>query len=100
MWNDASGAPTFTDLGASFPVAKTTNVLTLNLTLTLLAALNSNEIDVRVVEEVSRTVVAVVLDTDIPTETQPLSTRNFMNNGATAAAVAYDFLGVYVETDY
>ncbi|WP_272860606.1 hypothetical protein [Paracoccus stylophorae] len=94
--NDASGAPTLTDLGASFPVASTTNVLT----LTLLAAPNSGEIGVRVVEEVSGALVEAALDSDIPAATQLLSPRNFMNNGATAAAVAYDCSGVYVETDY
>ena len=94
--NDGSGAPTLTDLGASFPVSSTTNVLT----LTLLAAPNSSEIGVRVVEEVSGAVVEAMLDTDIPVATQLLSPRNFMNNGATAAAVAYDCSGVYVETDY
>ena len=94
--NDASGAPTLTDLGATVPVASTTNVLT----LTLLAAPNSSEIGVRVVEEVSGAVVEVMLDTDIPAATQLLSPRNYMNNGATAAAVAYDCSGVYVETDY
>lgn len=94
--NNASGAPTLTDLGASFPVASTTNVLT----LTLLAAPNSSEIGVRVVEEVSGAVVEAVLDTDIPAATQLLSPRNFMNNGPTAAAVAYDCSGVYVEMDY
>ena len=41
-----------------------------------------------------------MLDTDIPAATQLLSPRNYMNNGATAAAVAYDCSGVYVETDY
>ena len=94
--NDASGAPTLTDLGASFPVASTTNVLT----LTLLAAPNSSEIGVRVVEEVSGAVIEIMLDSDIPAATQLLSPRNFMNNGATAAAVAYDCSGVYVEPDY
>lgn len=58
------------------------------------------EIGVRVVEEVSGAVVEVMLDTDIPAATQLLSPRNYMNNGATAAAVAYDCSGVYVETDY
>lgn len=47
--NEASGAPTLTDLGASSPVGSTTNLLT----LTLLAAPNSSEIGVRIVEEVS-----------------------------------------------
>ncbi|WP_254655416.1 hypothetical protein [Roseobacter sp. MED193] len=94
--NDASGAPTLTDLGASFPVASTTSVLT----LTLLAAPNSSEIGVRMVEEVSGAVVEFTLDTDIPVATQLLSPRNSMNNGGTAAAVGYDCSGVYVETDY
>ena len=52
------------------------------------------------VEEVSGAVVEAILDTDIPAATQLLSPRNYMNNGATAAAVAYDCSGVYVETDY
>ncbi len=51
-------------------------------------------------QTVSGAVVEVMLDTDIPGTTQLLSPRNFMNNGATAAAVAYDCSGVYVETDY
>lgn len=66
----------------------------------LLAAPNSSEIGVRVVEEISGAVVEAMLDTDIPAATQLLSPRNFMNNGATAAAVAYDCSGVYVVTDY
>lgn len=37
---------------------------------------------------------------DLPANTQFLSPRLFMNNGATAAAVAYDCSGVYIETDY
>ncbi|WP_406851786.1 hypothetical protein WEU32_10025 [Brevundimonas sp. BH3] len=52
------------------------------------------------VEKVSGAVVETMLDTDTPAPTQLLSPRYFMNNGATAAAVAYDCSGVYVETDY
>ena len=37
---------------------------------------------------------------DLPANTQFLSPRLFMNNGATAAAIACDCSGVYVETDY
>jgi len=37
---------------------------------------------------------------DLPANTQFLSPRLFMNNGATAVAIAYDCSGVYVETDY
>lgn len=70
--NGPSRLPTLTDLGASSPVASTTNVLT----LTLLAAPNSSEIGVRVVDEFSEAVVETMLDTDIPAATQLLSPRN------------------------
>jgi len=36
----------------------------------------------------------------MPAATQLLSPRNYLNNGSTAAVVAYDCSGVYVETDY
>ena len=37
---------------------------------------------------------------DLPATTQFPAPRFFMNNGATAAAVAYDCSGLYIETDY
>jgi hypothetical protein len=37
---------------------------------------------------------------DLPAATQFLSPRLFMNTGATAAAVAYDCAGLYLETDF
>lgn len=94
--NDGSGAPTLTDLGASFPVASTTNVLSLYIA----AAPNGADIGFRVVEEVSGVAMEFTITTDIPAATQLLSPRNYMNTGATAAAVAYDCSGVYVETDF
>ncbi|MFV0300217.1 MAG: DUF2793 domain-containing protein [Paracoccus sp. (in: a-proteobacteria)] len=66
--NDGAGAPSLIDLGPGFPVASTTNVLT----LFILAAPNSDEVGIRVMEEVSGAV----------------------------AAVSYDCSGVYVETDF
>jgi hypothetical protein len=87
--NDATGAPTLTDLGASFPVNNLTNVLTLYIA----AAPNGSDIGVRVVEEVSGAAVEFTITTDMPAATQLLSPRNYMNNGATAAAVAYDCSG-------
>ena len=94
--NDGAGAPTLIDLGASFPVNSTTNVLTLYIA----AAPNGSDIGVRVVEEVSGAAVEFTIATDMPAATQLLSPRNYMNTGATATAVAYDCSGVYVETDY
>ena len=94
--NDGAGAPTLIDLGAGFPVASMTNVLTLYIA----AAPNGSDIGVRVVEEVSGAAVEFTITSDMPAATQLLSPRNYMNNGATAAVVAYDCAGVYVETDY
>lgn len=94
--NDASGAPTLTGLGGNFPVNSTTNVLT----LTLVAAPNGTDVGVRIAGEVSGAVAEFTLDTDILAATQLLSPRSYMNNGGTAAAVAFDCSGVYVETDY
>jgi hypothetical protein len=94
--NDGSGAPTLIDLGAGFPVASTTNVLTLYIA----AAPNGTEVGIRVVEEVSGNVAEATITSDMPAATQLLSPRNYLNNGTTAAAVAYDCSGVYVETDY
>jgi hypothetical protein len=94
--NDGAGVPTLIDLGVSFPVASMTNVLTLYIA----AAPNGSDIGVRVVEEVSGAAVELTITTDMPATTQLLSPRNYMNNGATAAAVAYDCSGVYVETDF
>lgn len=96
LHNDGAGAPTQIDLGASFPINSTTNVLT----LTIVAAPNGSDVTVRVVEEVSGTVHESTISSNIPASTRFLSVRNYMNNGATAAAVAYDCSGVYIETDF
>ncbi len=93
--NDGTGAPTLTDMGASFAIA-TGGVLTLFIA----APPNGSSVWVRVVDEVSGAVYEQEITTDLPANTQFLSPRLFMNNGATAAAVAYDCSGVYVETDY
>ena len=93
--NDGTGAPTLTDLGASFAI-NTTDVLTLFIG----AAPNGSSIGVRVVNENNGAVYEATLTTDIPAATTFLSPRNYMNNDTTAAAVAMDCAGVYVETDF
>jgi hypothetical protein len=45
-------------------------------------------------------IAEVEITSNLPAATQLLSPRNYMNTGSTAAAVAYDCSGVYVETDY
>jgi len=93
--NDGTGAPTLTDMGASFSIA-TGGVLSLFIA----AAPNGSSVWVRIVDEVSGAVFEQEIIADLPASTQFLSPRLFMNTGATAAAVAYDCSGVYMETDY
>lgn len=93
--NDGTGAPTLTDMGASFAIA-TGGVLTLFIA----APPNGSSVWVRLVDEVSSAVFEQEITADLPAATQFLSPRLFMNTGATAAAIAYDCAGVYLETDF
>jgi hypothetical protein len=93
--NDATGAPTLTDMGASFAIA-TGGVMTLFIA----APPNGSSVWVRVVDEVSGAVFEQEISADLPAATQFLSPRLFLNTGATAAAVACDCSGVCLETDY
>ena len=85
----------FYDVTPSFAIA-TGGVLTLFIA----APPNGNPVWVRVVDEVSGAVFEQEITADLPANTQFLSPRLFMNNGATAAAVAYECSGLYVETDF
>ncbi len=82
-------------MGASFAIA-TGGVLTLYIA----APPNGSSVWVRVVDEVSGTVFEQETTADLPANTQFLSPRLFLNNGAAASAVAYDCAGVYVETGF
>ncbi len=93
--NDGTGAPTLTDMGASFAIA-TSGVLTLHIA----ASPNAATVWVRVVNEVTGAVFEQEITTDLPAATQFLSPRLYLNTGATAAAVAFDSSGLYIETDY
>ena len=93
--NDASGALTLVEMGASFAIA-TGGVLT----LTIAASPNAGSVWVRVVDEVSGAVFEQEVTSDLPAANQFLAPRLFVNNGATAADVAFDCTGVYLETDY
>jgi hypothetical protein len=82
-------------MGTSFDIA-TRGVLTLFIA----AAPNAGSVWVRVVDEVSGAVFEQEIAADLLAANQFLAPRLFMNNGATAAAVAFDCCGVYLETDY
>ncbi len=70
------------------------------LTLFIAAPLKGSSVWVRVVDEVSGAVFEQEITADLPANTQFLSPRLSMNNGATATAVAYDCSGVYLETNF
>jgi len=70
------------------------------LTLFIAAAQNAGSVWVRVVDDVSGAVFAQEISVDMPAGTQVLWPRPFTNNGATAAAVSFECIGDYVETDY
>ena len=70
------------------------------LTLFIAAPPNGSSVWVRVVDEVSGAIFEQEVTADLPAATQFLSPRLFLNTGATAAAVAYDCAGVYLETDF
>lgn len=53
-----------------------------------------------VLNEVSGAIFEQEITADLPAATQLLLPRLFLNSGATAATVAYDCAGVYLETDF
>ena len=93
--NDGTGAPTLTDMGAPFAVA-----IGGVLTLFIAAAPNAASVWVRAVNEITGAIYEREITADLPATTQFLSPRLYLNTGATAAAVAYDCAGLYLETDY
>lgn len=82
-------------MGATFGIA-TGGVLTLFIA----APPNCSSVWLRVVDEGSGAVFKHEITADLPANPQFLSPCLFMNNGATAAAVAEDCAGVYLEADY
>jgi len=61
---------------------------------------NGSSVRVRVVDELSGAGFEQKTTADVPANTQFLPLRQFLNNGATAAAVVIDGSGVHVETDH
>ncbi len=93
--NDGTGAPTLLDLGAGFPVA-TAGLIT----LTIWCPAAGTSIWLRAVNELTGTVFEQEVTTDLPQAATFLAPRLFLNNGATAAAVAFESTGLYLETDF
>jgi hypothetical protein len=69
------------------------------LAIFIAAQPNGGSVWYRVADEVSGAVFVQQIAADLPANTQFLSRRLFLNNGATAVAVAYAYSGVYVVKD-
>lgn len=86
--NDGSSAPTLINASSTFSLSTDAVV-----TLIVAAAPNAGSVWVRIIDEPSGTVFERELTSDLPATTQFLSPRLYMNNGATASAVAFDCSG-------
>lgn len=93
--NDGSGNATRVDLGANFP----TNNVNAVYTMYLFSTRNGSTLNYRVLRDDTGDVADGSFNTDLPSNTTFLTVHLYMNNGGTAAAVAFDCSGVYVETD-
>lgn len=97
MVNDASGAATKVDLGASFP-ANTAE--TDWYTFTTYCPPNASIIYYHVKNETTGVETSGSVTTNLPVSTTFLAWQNWVSNGATAASAAMDFGTLYIETPY
>lgn len=91
-----TGGAVFTDLGPDWPI----NDLNAVITLYLYCEPNGDRIYVRVVNETTGLMVDHEITDSIPIPSIFLAPRTHLDNGPTAAAVAFDLYGGYVESDY
>jgi len=95
--NDGAGNATEVRLGVDFPANDSTKVYD----FTCSAAPNSDRIIWEVVDlATGNSATGEWLEADLPISTTFLCFHAYMNNGGTAAAVNFDLMRVYTETDY
>lgn len=97
MRNDGSGTATAIDLGANFP-ANTSGADMYELALW--CAPNAGTINYRVERLNTAFIAEGVLSTDLPVNTALLAPQIWVNNGATAAAVAIDVASQYLDLPF
>jgi hypothetical protein len=98
MHNDASGAATKIDLGASFP--KPTADRTKAYELAMFCAPAGTEIFYEVTDLATGDKATGSVTTDIPAATQLLAPRGWMSVGGTSSVIGIALMGLYIETDY
>lgn len=95
--NDGSGNATETNLGVNFPANDSTMVYD----LTIFANPNDDRIYWQITNLTNGEVATGEwLEIDLPISTTFLTWHCYMNNGGTAAAVNFDVMRIYTETDY
>lgn len=70
------------------------------ITLTIWCPAAGSSIWLRAVNELTGAALEQEVTTDLPQAATFLAPRLFLNNGATAAAVAFECTGLYLETDF
>ena len=95
--NDGSGTAAEVDLGVTFPANDSTAVYD----FTLFAVPNGSTVGYEVTNLTTGAhVLGTIANADLPASTTFLAWRAYLNNGGTAAAVNYDVMRAYIETDY
>lgn len=95
--NDGVGTATEVDLGANFPANDSTMVYD----FTLFHAPNGNSCTWEVSNlTTGNKATGTIIDADLPASTVFLGYHAYINNGGTAAAVNFDLMRIYTETDY
>ncbi len=94
--NDGAGAATAVDLGASFP-ATTADVV---YEARVFCAPNGTAVGYSLERLDSAALAEGSVSADLPASATLLSPQMWINNGATAAAVALAVVSQYIETDY
>lgn len=93
--NAAGAAPTLIDLGASFPINNTSL-----MELLLFCPPNTSSITYTVRNLSTGAEVTGTITTNLPANTLFLGPFAVMSNNTAAAAVSFDFVSAYLETDF
>lgn len=95
MHNDGADSCTKIDLGSNFPV-NTTAVYE----LILFCAPNGDTVGYRVKRLDTDVSTSGIINSNIPMKSTALTWTAQINNGGTAAAVSFDLMRMYIETDF
>lgn len=99
MHNDASGACTKIDLGASFPVPTVDRTSVYEIVLTALPG-TTQQCDYQVTDLNSGATASGTVTTNLPATTLFMGPRAYMSVGGTSSVIGIALMGITVESDY